>query len=492
MTHARHKNLISWALLGLATISGLLLRMSFVTKSSIWHDEGFSVMLALRSPAQIWVGAARDVHPPLYYELLHYFIGFFGNTEVALRSLSVIAGVLLIPLAFLITKRIATTRAAVIAAWLVAFSPFLVRYSQEARMYGVVSVFLALALLCVVYIADKPHKTWPYIVYTLAITAGLYTHYFTILVVMAFWLYLVSLYLPQRKSHFQASKILLSMRWWLANIVALILFIPWLPNLIAQLKRGQGLSWLPKTNSYSLHDAMWQFLNFTDGHKLPNLLYWVGPLIVIGAAIYISQTNKERHNYPRLLEFYTFVPIGIALGISLFKPVFHERYFSFAVIGICIILALVLDKITQKYLWFGVILTLLLVSGELASIYNVYQRSDHQVRTTISELNTRYQPGDILLAGEYATYFDGSYYNRTGKTLQLYTGDYLPNGYGESGLLYDQQVYLGSYSDIPNGARVWLIGKVGEQAYYHQVPGNWKLVEQRSAGYSEVRLYQVQ
>ncbi len=479
-----------WLWLVLVTILGGIIRLSFIAKSSIWHDEGFSIMLAKRSTQEIWVGSARDVHPPLYYELLHIWMKLFGSSEVAIRSLSTLAGVLIIPLGYVIVKKIAGLRAAVLASFVLALAPFLIRYSQEARMYGLLGLFLLLALYAVMQIAERPKRTWPYVLYVATIAAGLYTHYFTVLAVLAFWLYFVLLDKPKTR---QIGKtIWLSLRWWLANLAAVVLFLPWVPNLLAQLRRGQGLSWLPPATLRTLPDTIWQFFSFTDGRALFVLLYWLVPLIVLVAGVYIWLRDKTEHKFSRLLVLYSFLPIAIGLLISIKKPIFHERYFAFAAIGIYLILVVALDWLAGKRTWLFAVLSSLIVLIECIGVRNVYFQANHQMGNAMQTLNQGYRTGDVLVAGELYVYFDGSYYNTTGQTMYLYTAGMPPNGYGESGLLYNKNVYLNSFTSIPAGSRLWLIGKTGDHAYYNSIPANWKLLEEKIAGYSEVRLYQVQ
>ena len=94
--------LIAVLLLVILTIA---VRFIGITKASIWHDEGFTAMLAGRDWLAIWQGSARDVHPPLYYELLHGWSLIFGNSVLALRSLSAVCGVLVVALGYKITLR---------------------------------------------------------------------------------------------------------------------------------------------------------------------------------------------------------------------------------------------------------------------------------------------------------------------------------------------------------------------------------------------------
>ena len=484
-----HRNKINLILVGLATILGAVARWALIARSSIWHDEGFSVMLALRTPAEVWIGSARDVHPPLYYELLHYWMVLFGNSVHAVRSLSLLAGVLVIPLCFFIAKKMFGARAGVITAFFVALSPFLIRYSVEARMYGVLGIFTLLALYAVVLIAHNPKNNWSYLLYAIAIAAGLYTHYFAALAVIAFWLYLITL---QKPHNWRFNKtIFLSARWWLANIFALILFLPWVPNMLAQFKRAQGLGWLPKTSIWTFHDTIWQFFTFTDAHKLSSALYIIFPILIIIASIIVIYNDKTKPRYSRLIVFYSFVPIITALLVSSFKPIYHERYFAFTLAGICMVLAIAIVDIGRRRVYITTTLAILIIAMQLIGIRNVYSQSSHRVDVVMQKLNTGYNENDNIVAGELYVYFDGSYYNKTGQKIYLYTGKTKPNGYGESGLLYDKSVYLDSFGSVDSD-RVWILGKTGDQGYYQSVPDTWKLLESYSAGYSEVRLYQVQ
>src|SRR5512143_565563 len=83
----------------------VVLRFYLLDGQSFWNDEGNSARIAERSLQLIAEGAAGDIHPPLYYFLLHFWRGAFGSSEFALRSLSAALGVLLAGLAFLIGRK---------------------------------------------------------------------------------------------------------------------------------------------------------------------------------------------------------------------------------------------------------------------------------------------------------------------------------------------------------------------------------------------------
>lgn len=99
------------------------LRLHHVTLPVIWLDEAFSALISHLPPEQILFHTARDVHPPLYYLILHYWMQGFGDAPLALRSFSVCAGVATVGIGMLLARQLASWRAAVIAGLLLAFFP---------------------------------------------------------------------------------------------------------------------------------------------------------------------------------------------------------------------------------------------------------------------------------------------------------------------------------------------------------------------------------
>jgi hypothetical protein len=130
----------STLLLGLLTLLALALRVLRLDFQPLWWDEGYSVWFATHPLEQMAALTALDIHPPLYYALLHGWIGPLGAGPVALRLFSVAAGVLAIPAIYALGRRMLNTRAGLLAAFLLAINPFHVYYSQEVRMYGLMAL----------------------------------------------------------------------------------------------------------------------------------------------------------------------------------------------------------------------------------------------------------------------------------------------------------------------------------------------------------------
>lgn len=119
-----------------------------------------------------------DVHPPLYYLLLHGWMELFGDSILAVRSLSVVFGVMAVALSMVFTRRLVNERAALAVGWLMAIMLIAVRYSQEARMYTLMGLLTIAATMALVMWLHKPNNCHYLALYAVLTTLNLYTHYF--------------------------------------------------------------------------------------------------------------------------------------------------------------------------------------------------------------------------------------------------------------------------------------------------------------------------
>ena len=213
-----------------------ILRFYRLSSQSLWADEGNSVALARRGFVEIAQRTAFDIHPPFYYWLLKIWITVFGDSEIGLRSLSVVLGILLVFLIGVLGTRLFGPRVGLIAAFIAALSPFQIYYSQETRMYMLLTILGALAVLVTLvilksYSNGSSIKTAG-IIYTLTVTAGLYTHYaFPLILVIVnltafLWLWQTRRIQP-RRSRF--------IPWLVLQIIPFLLYLPWLPTAWRQL-----------------------------------------------------------------------------------------------------------------------------------------------------------------------------------------------------------------------------------------------------------------
>ncbi|MCC7019629.1 MAG: hypothetical protein IT332_07735 [Ardenticatenales bacterium] len=134
------------------TLIGLSARVPGIAHQPLQWDEGWSIALARLPVGDALRLTALDVHPPLYYGLLHVWVGALGTTPLAVRALSVLAAVMAVPLAAAAARAWwpadgrgdegdgARRWAGWVAAVAAAVAPPLVYYAGVGRMYAPAAV----------------------------------------------------------------------------------------------------------------------------------------------------------------------------------------------------------------------------------------------------------------------------------------------------------------------------------------------------------------
>lgn len=187
---------------------------------SLWHDEGNSLRLAERSVPDLIEATSHDIHPPGYYLALKAWITLVGTSELGLRSLSVYWGLLAVAATWGVGHRLYGWQAGAIAALLVALNPFVVYYSQEARMYAQLGAVSILSLWVLLRWLDSRQHRWG-IALLLLNTLGLYTHYTYPLTMVAQGAYFLWRWRDSRWGLWPYA---------IANVTTIALFLPWLPT----------------------------------------------------------------------------------------------------------------------------------------------------------------------------------------------------------------------------------------------------------------------
>ncbi|MDQ4148794.1 MAG: glycosyltransferase, partial [Actinomycetota bacterium] len=135
------------------TLLGAALRLYGLDSQSLWLDEGISLWHAQREniPQMLASVSKGDVHPPLYFAILHLWLRLSTTDSVFwIRLLSVIASCLTIPLAYGLARRLYGEMAGFLSALLLAVSPLSVHFAQEARPYALLGLSSMAAGYCLV------------------------------------------------------------------------------------------------------------------------------------------------------------------------------------------------------------------------------------------------------------------------------------------------------------------------------------------------------
>jgi len=148
-------------LLAIVALGGAL-RFHQIGSKALWLDESFSVWLGWQPLGRMWAWLINiDQHPPLYYTLLHWWM-LLGDSAATVRAFSALCGTLTIPVLYFLGRRLANAAdragpaVGLLAALLLAVSPFHVRFAQETRMYTLLTLNAALALYAMVRLLTDP------------------------------------------------------------------------------------------------------------------------------------------------------------------------------------------------------------------------------------------------------------------------------------------------------------------------------------------------
>lgn len=171
-----HTNRRAWWLWGGLLVVAFALRWPLMGES-LWIDELYTSRLFCGPPLVLMKTLFSDIHPPVYFLFMHGWIAAFGDSELALRTPPLIAGLLSLVVVRQLGARWFGSRVGWIAAWGLALSPTHLWYSTEARPY---SANLLLTLLCVwAYAHLRDRQTgWRLTLWAmlLIVTAG--SHYY--------------------------------------------------------------------------------------------------------------------------------------------------------------------------------------------------------------------------------------------------------------------------------------------------------------------------
>lgn len=455
---------------------GVFMRIYGLTTSSIWHDEGYTMWLLRYNPLEIIARTARDVHPPGYYLIAKIWVIVFGTSELAIRSLSVLFSIGIIYLVYKIVEKIFNDKAAFWASMLVAFSPFMVRFAQEARMYGVVAFFTTLGTYFLVkYIKDKNNKAL--IFYALSITVAIYTQYYAFFIILVQWIIVAAVTpgffsLKWRKS-FKKHVGIFDYKWWLAGLAPVMLYLPWFPVAYKQVTRVSGSYWIKPEwiNERTIPNNLTEFLVYThlDGSNYNTLigmtLYWLVAILLIGSG-FVLLFKKDLRKRASLFLLYGYLPMLLVFTLSKVKtPVYQDRYFPFSAVAILAIWGIAISVIKNNIVRMAVggLVIMVLIIGNV----RMHIDTNHQMKALSEAVKKEIHPGDVILSGELYTFLDGSYYFGD-KKIRLISSPV--DGYGESSLFYDQQgAYVVSENEaiaLGTQSRVFIIGKTGDKKYF--------------------------
>lgn len=406
----------------------LLVGLAFYNMSnlSIWFDEAFGAYMIHYSFLDIARYTATDVHPPMFYWLLKIWTAVFGHSEVGLRSMSTFFAVIAAIFGYLLTRRKFGRKAAIVGLFILALSPLFVRYSQEARMYTLAAaIVLAATYVLIRALESKGRKLW--ILYGVLVSMGMWTHYFIALAWLAHWVWR---YIVIRKTGARGKVLawkFFDKRWRLAYIIAIALFLPWLPAMAIQLITVQvGGFWIQPVGVDTVTGYFGTLVYFLEHDHVTG---WLSAALVavsvvttvLAVRVYRSGNAAFKRNY--LLLFCLAAVPPILLFIISLPPLtssFVERYVlpaaaaSAFFMGVTLVYGLSKTKVWKQVIIYAAIVVMLgfgLSQMYYYGNYNKNSRTDIQTKQVIKQVIEKSTSGEPIIVASPWVFYEAIFYD---------------------------------------------------------------------------------
>ena len=299
--------------------------LTFLTQS-FWRDEAFTYFLAKKNVLEIITLSLKEFNPPLYYILLHFWMRLFGESEISLRTFSLIFYWLIIYVAITFLTEILKVdvrkRFLYFIFYILFFivNPFLTYYAFEARNY---TFFAFLATLSYYSFYKKNYK-----VYFFATTLGLYTHYFMLFVIFS---QLFFNFLVKKKGR----------RYEIINKVIfkpLLIFLPWFFFVLIQKNLFAASFWIQRINFNTLVSLLGILYTGYDGgfRSYSSRATLISLTLFLLMIALLKLRNKKYFSNNQLFLYLGLWAIGIPLFVaivSFFKPIFYKGNGGFDMIN---------------------------------------------------------------------------------------------------------------------------------------------------------------
>jgi len=336
----------------LILILGLFFRLISLNQS-LWLDEA-TTALASRLPLTEFFNnfMLADFHPPLYYLIIHYWSLIAGTSEIALRIPSVVFGFLTIYVVYHIAKEL-KFKWPLAPALFLATSGLHIYYSQEARMYSLVTFLVSYLFLLFI------RKKW--FLFSIILPTIFLTDYLSLLIYPALFIYT---FLQNKKD---IKKILLSL------IPLAFVFILWLPTFYSQLSNGLAVkesvsSWWYILGPVTFKNVALIPIKFITGRISfdNNIIYIL--VTLIASAPFVYQISKAKN---KLIWSWFAISLILGVFISFFIPTLTYFRYLFVLPAFYLLIS---ENISKKLIM--LILTINILSSGYYLLNNKFYREN--------------------------------------------------------------------------------------------------------------------
>ena len=374
-----------------AGLAALLLGAAFSWVPSYWSDEATTLQVARLPLGELLAFVhQRDAVHTVYYLFMHFWVGAFGEAEVATRFPSAVfvgagaAGVLVL------TRMLTTRRTALLAAAVFAVLPRFTLEAAEARPYAL-SVALAVWVTVLLLVASRRHRRRWWIGYGAVLAGSIATFVPLGLIIVVHGVFL--LLAPAQRRRRGARHRLLG--WSVSTGAALFVTSPVIGTVLAERSRLLGVA-DPSTGA----DVTWWTVLVEPWFVTGLAFAVVSAVLLILLGTRLRDRSRTPGSVVLLGALWVALPAGLLLALGLvLSPVYTSRLVTFSAPGMCLLLAVAVTGFRRR--WISIALVALLVAASVPTY--VLQRlptgkgGGSDLSQLSSYIESQARPGDAFL-----------------------------------------------------------------------------------------------
>ena len=381
--------------------------------NNLWFDEAYSIAISSKSLKDIWIISRQDVHPILYYVILHFILSFFNKNIIIAKMFSILPTIILGVLGYTHIRKDFGDRIGILFTFLSFFSPLILSYVGEIRMYTLGLLLVTLTFIYAYRILKNDVRTRNWILLTIFSILSSYTHYYALfsifIINVSLIVYFIAKTIKTRNNidvekHYSCRNSAINSI--IVSIIEFVCYIPWLFNAFNQAKQvSQGyLTYFPW-----IHDIIQTQITgdteylFTYNPLLSNLykiLFMMISLAIFGYIIYkvyINYKDKQfKQIWPAIYVYILVIILALIASLLLKQSIIYISYFVIITGLYNLTLSFLLTYEKNTKLIKAICICLVFVSVTLnvnLMIKNCSPVNDLPIRF----VKSNYQYGDVIL-----------------------------------------------------------------------------------------------
>ena len=378
--------------IAIVTGASLVLGLIRLGAPALWYDEAYTYRQINRSYLEQFEG-----YQPFYYWIQKPWTSVAGSSEWSMRLPSVIGAMLAGALLVVLARKLFDARVALLSGLFLATSPYMVKWSQQARVYPLLLAASLAATLLLLRALERPSRgAWA--LYGAAYVGLLVTHAVVGLLLLPAHAVLIA----QRRRRVLPHGLL-------AGVIVAAVGLPWIGQLAMRTDgEGSETAWIPYP---SVEYAIRALLEVSGVAGLGILL--------AGLGLWTLRSAGDRP-LAVWLAAWAFGPFLFALAISVARPVFLDRYLVIATPAFAMLSAIAVLGLARRLRTGVVVLAALATAVALVLWYQSAEEGNwrgEDWRSAVAAVSDRRDEADAVVVVPWWAHDAAEYYGAPVKSM---------------------------------------------------------------------------